>query len=225
MTDLPEGLVHVDCRSRDMPNAYVVDDGEVTLVDAGWPGDEETVREGLAAAGVGPAEVDRVLLTHYDIDHVGTLARLTPDLDAPVYVHPSDAPFVAGDRKPPWTARPPFGAIHRLLYRRLDLPDLEICHVEDEDDIGSFTAYHTPGHTPGHLVYVHEGLDAAFLGDLAVRIGDSLRAADRFSSYDAGRAMESIQDLLERVDGFTYACPGHGPPAEEGYELLQRVVE
>jgi glyoxylase-like metal-dependent hydrolase (beta-lactamase superfamily II) len=42
----------------------------VTLVDAGWPGDEATVRAGLDAAGVAPADVDRVLLTHYDADHV-----------------------------------------------------------------------------------------------------------------------------------------------------------
>jgi glyoxylase-like metal-dependent hydrolase (beta-lactamase superfamily II) len=50
---------------------YLVDDGgEWTLVDAGWPGDEESVRDGLASAGIGPADVDRVLLTHFDPDHV-----------------------------------------------------------------------------------------------------------------------------------------------------------
>jgi len=129
VTDLPDGLRHVDCRTRDRPNAYLVDagactlvdDDAVTLVDAGWPGDEETVRAAFDAAGLVPSDVDRVLLTHYDVDHVGTLARLKPELDAPVYVHDADAPFVAGDRLPPWTGRTVFGPIHRLLYRRLTL--------------------------------------------------------------------------------------------------------
>jgi glyoxylase-like metal-dependent hydrolase (beta-lactamase superfamily II) len=225
MTALPARITHVDCRTRDKPNVFLVDDGEWTLVDAGWPGDEETVREGLAAAGIGPADVDRVLLTHYDADHVGTLARLTPDLDAPIYLHEADAPFVAGDRKPPWTARSILGPIHRLIYRRLDLPDLPIEVVADGDEVGGFRVIHTPGHTPGHVVYVHDGLDAAFLGDLAFGLGDGLRPAGRFTSHDAAEALDSIRALLDRTEGFEYACPGHGPPLEDGYQKLARTVE
>jgi glyoxylase-like metal-dependent hydrolase (beta-lactamase superfamily II) len=232
VTDLPDGLRHVDCRTRDRPNAYLVDagactlvdDDSVTLVDAGWPGDEETVRAAFDAAGLVPSDVDRVLLTHYDVDHVGTLARLTPELDAPVYVHAADAPFVAGDRLPPWTGRTVFGPIHRLLYRRLTLPDRPVRTVADGEDVGGFRAFHTPGHTPGHAVYVHEGLDAAFLGDLAVGVGSDLRPADRFSSYDAGENRESIRALLERVDDFEYACPGHGPPLDDGRARLAGAV-
>jgi len=48
---LTDGLWHIDCRTRDKPNVYVVDDGDRTLVDAGWPGDEASVRNGLVEAG------------------------------------------------------------------------------------------------------------------------------------------------------------------------------
>jgi len=202
-----------------------VDDGDLTLVDAGWPGDEETVREGLDEAGFDPAHVDRVLLTHYDADHVGTLARLTPALDAPVYVHRADAPYVAGERLPPWTARNGIEALHRLYYRRLTLPDLPIHRIEDGEEIGGFRAYHTPGHTPGHAVYVHEGLDAAFLGDLAYVVGGRLRPSGRITSYDAAQVEESVRTLAGRVEGLRYLCPGHGESVEGGRERLVRAVE
>jgi len=217
---LPPGVTHVDCSTLDMPNVYVVDDGETTLVDAGWPGDESTVRDGLRTAGVEPGDVDRVLLTHYDADHVGTLARLTPELDAPVYVHEREAQYVAGDRLPPWTARNGLEALHRLYYRRLDLPDLPIRTVTDGDDIGGFRACHTPGHTPGHVTYVHEDLSVAFLGDLVYGLGDGLRATGRLTSYDAGRVENSVRSLCRRASDFQYACPGHGPSLTDGSDRL-----
>ncbi|EFW93891.1 hypothetical protein ZOD2009_02070 [Haladaptatus paucihalophilus DX253] len=221
---LPDGLRHIDCRTRDKPNAYIVDDGAITLVDAGWPGDEATVRDSLRDADIGPGDIDRVLLTHYDADHVGTLSRLTPELDAPVYVHRLEAPYVAGNRLPPWTARHGIEALHRLYYRRLTLPDLPIRSVEDGDTVGDLRVYHTPGHTPGHVVYLHEDLSAAFLGDLVYGLGDRLRPSGRISSYDTGRVTDSIESLCDRTEGFRYACPGHGPPLEGGHDLLSSIV-
>jgi glyoxylase-like metal-dependent hydrolase (beta-lactamase superfamily II) len=221
---LPAGVTHVDCSTRDMPNVYVVDDGETTLVDAGWPGDESTVRDGLRNAGVEPGDVDRVLLTHYDADHVGTLARLTPELDAPVYVHELEALYVAGDRLPPWTARNGLEALHRLYYRRLDLPDLPVRAITDGGELVGFRAYHTPGHTPGHVAYVHEELSVAFLGDLVYGLGDDLRPTGRFTSYDAAQVEDSVRSLCRRAPEFEWACPGHGPPLANGSVRLAAAV-
>ena len=122
-TQIRDGLWHVDCQTLDKPNVYIIDDGDVTLVDAGWTGDEPTVREGLHTAGFQPAEIDRVLLTHYDPDHIGTLSRLTPELDAPIYIHKMEAPYIAGDQLPPWTSRHGlklfFGCIHNISLSRI----------------------------------------------------------------------------------------------------------
>lgn len=220
-----DGVWHIDCQTRDKPNVYLVDDDELTLVDAGWPADAETIRDGISTAGFDLGDVGRVLLTHYDIDHVGSLGRLTPDLDAPLFVHHWDAPYVAGEQLPPWTARHGIEAIHRLLYRRLDLPALPVHRVDDSDTVGGFEVSHTPGHTPGHVAYVHDGHDAVFLGDLAVGWGDSLRVADRITSYDRSEAKASARKLLARITEFEHACPGHGPTVTDGYETLRRAVE
>lgn len=225
-TQLAEGLWHIDCRTRDKPNVYVIDDNDAcTLIDAGWPGDEQTVRKGLNEAGVRPEAIDRVLLTHYDADHVGTLARLTPTLDAPIFIHHAEASYVAGESLPPWTARNGLEAIHRLYYRHLGLPDLPINVIEDGDQIGRFHAYHAPGHTPGHTVFFHEGVDAAFLGDLVFTLGDDLRPSGRITSYDRHQVPASIQRVLDKVGEFEHACPGHGPPLPNGYHHLSHAVK
>ncbi|MFB6266450.1 MAG: MBL fold metallo-hydrolase [Halodesulfurarchaeum sp.] len=224
-TELTDGLWHIDCATRDRPNVYLVDDGALSLVDAGWPGDVHTVRQGLDAAGVGPADIDRVLLTHYDADHVGTLARLTPELDAPVFIHEAEAPYVAGERLPPRTARHGLEALHRLYYRRLRLPDLEIRAIEGGESIGGFRALHTPGHTPGHVVYVHEGRSAAFLGDLAYALGDRLCASGWLSSYDTRQVEASIRSLRARTADVDHVCPGHGPPLEGLHTQLSRLLD
>jgi len=69
-----------------------------------------------------------------------------------------------------------------------DLPD-GLHHVANGERVGGFTAVHTPG----HVAYVHEELDAAFLGDLAVGWGEGLKPVGRVTSYDAGRARASAR--------------------------------
>lgn len=55
---------------------YVSPDGESMLVDTGWPGERDAMRiqEVMAAAGV--ERIDRMLLSHYHIDHFGGLEEL-----------------------------------------------------------------------------------------------------------------------------------------------------
>lgn len=221
---LADGLWQIDCRSRDRPNAYVVADGDVTLVDAGWPTDAETVRSGLADAGFELADVDRVLVTHYDVDHIGSLGQLAPPLDAPVFVHRLEAPYVAGEARPPWTARCGLEAFHRLYYRHLTLPDLPVKSVEDGDEVGGFRVYHAPGHTPGHVAYVHEGVGAAFIGDLAYVARGELRAPGRLTSYDAGQNAASLGAFADRAPAVEYLCPGHGRALDDGRARLRRAT-
>lgn len=203
---IASGLWQIACRTRDRPNAFVVDDGDLTLIDSGWPEDAETISEGIAKAGFDPADIDRILVTHYDADHVGALAPLTPDLDAPLCVHEMDAPYVAGERLPPWTARKGVEAFHRWYYARLELPDLPVRRIRDGDELGGFRAHHTPGHT----AYVHDDLGAVFLGDLAWERGGRLRSSGFFTSYDRNQVQRSTRRLLARMPDIEYVCPGHG---------------
>ncbi|EMA58331.1 MBL fold metallo-hydrolase [Halorubrum kocurii] len=222
-TELADGVWRFELRGV---SAYLVDDDVPTLVDAGTPWDEASIREGFADAGVDVADVGRVLLTHYDLDHVGTLAALTPELDATIYTGAFDAAILRGERSPPW--RNHKGALQRLGGLFTTLPDLEINAVADGERLGSFTAYHTPGHTPGHVAYVSEDLRVALLGDLVSESDGELAPSEWLISYDTDCVLDSIRDLAERAPPFEVACVGHGEPIASGggaaLEALSRRI-
>lgn len=206
-------------------NAYLVDDdGTLTLVDAGTPWDGERMREMLSSSAVSPSDIDRVLLTHFDVDHVGTLATLGLDENVPIHAAEPDASFLLGDADPP--AGNHKGALQRALRLFVDAPTNEVIRVSDGDEVGGFVAYRTPGHTPGHVVYHHPGHGAAFLGDLVQESDGELEPLPWLMCYDVDRNEKSLTDLVERIDSFEAACIGHGDPIRTGgYDALRRAAD
>ena len=97
LTELRDGVWWYECKGV---NAYLLadDDDGLTVVDTGTPFDAARVEGAVDAAGYDLEAVSRVLLTHYDFDHVGSAAELT--VDALVHVGGEDADLVTGERRP-----------------------------------------------------------------------------------------------------------------------------
>lgn len=206
-------------------NAYLVDDGgTLTLVDAGTPLDADRMRAMLDRAGLSPADVERVLLTHYDVDHAGTLDSLELSDDAPIYVAEPDAAYLRGEVVPLLTNAK--GVLQRLTAPFVGVPDNEVRLLADGDSVGGFDVYLTPGHTPGHACYHHDDHEAAFLGDLVRESGGALELLPRFMNYDTHQNAESVREFVERVPPFEAACVGHGHPLpRDGYGALRRLAD
>jgi glyoxylase-like metal-dependent hydrolase (beta-lactamase superfamily II) len=199
-------------------NAYLVEDDVLTLVDAGTPLDAAAIEAGIEDTGHAVADVERVLLTHYDLDHVGALSRLT-DLDATVYAGAADADLLTGEARSPW--RNHKGAFQRAAGLFVRMPDLSVESIADGDTVGSFTAYHTPGHTPGHTAFVSEERSVGFLGDLVFEDGGALTQSSWAMSYDTDEVTESVRSLAERAPDFAVLGMGHGVPfVRDGDERL-----
>jgi glyoxylase-like metal-dependent hydrolase (beta-lactamase superfamily II) len=206
-------------------NAYLVDDdGTLTLVDAGTPWDGARMREMLSSSGASPGDIDRVLLTHFDLDHVGTLATLGLDANVPIHAAEPDASFLLDDADPP--AGNHKGAMQRAFRLFIDTPENEVVRVTDGGEVGGFVAYRTPGHTPGHVAYHHAGHGAAFLGDVVWESDGELDPLPWAMCYDVDRNEKSLADLAERIDSFEAACVGHGDPIRTGgYDALRRAAD
>lgn len=194
-------------------NAYLVDDGALTLVDAGMPRQGRRIVGELSAAGFGPGEVDRILVTHYDFDHVGGLAAFD-GLDATIYVGVADAPLVTGERRPDWRNRK--GLFQRVTAPLVTPPRNPVVPVGEGDTVGSFTVHETPGHTDGHVAYVSERLSVGLLGDLVSESDGRLVTPPRFLCRDLDRVRRSVVKLTERAPDFEVAGVGHGIPFNRG---------
>lgn len=201
-------------------NAYLVDDGEVTLVDTGIPRSVGSLRAELTQAGYDAEALDRVLLTHFDLDHAGGLAGLGGDV--PIYAMEPDASFTDGSAKPP-------PRNHKGLFQRLTgllyTPTESVDRLADGETVGSFTAHHTPGHTPGHTVYLHDELPVALLGDLVREDDGRLERPPWFINYDTGQVVESVRGLASLEPAFDVAAMGHGEPlVDAGDAALQELA-
>ncbi len=161
-------------------NVVVVRSGDRTiLVDAGlgvefpdFPRAGQTVRR-LEAAGIDPASVTDVVLTHLHMDHVGGLlteglkARLRPDLR--VHVSAAEAEFwTAPDFSHTSMPAPVPDALRSIATRFLDEYGGQLRTFETEYEVApGVLVSRTGGHTPGHsIVRLSSGGDGlTFAGD------------------------------------------------------------
>ncbi|MEF8976333.1 MAG: MBL fold metallo-hydrolase [Halapricum sp.] len=205
-------------------NCFLVDDGTVTLIDTGLWYNRPSLGSELAAAGYEPADVDRVLLTHYDLDHTTGLRHLPAAFDGPIYIGRADYDLYTGGYDPPLVHHK--GIFHRLVRPLFPLPDgVDVRPVDDGERVGAFTAYHTPGHNPGHVAYVHDS-GAAFVGDLVWEDGGRLTTPAWFDSYDMAGLRESVVDFGSRAPEFDVLGMGHGRPITvDAYRAFRELTE
>jgi len=206
--ELVDGCWQLPCRGV---NVYLLERDALVLVDAGTPFDAGRIRAGVASTGHRLADVDHVLVTHFDLDHVGGLARLDDALAAPVHMPEPDASYLTRTASPGWDRKGAFQRLARPLVRR---PALNVVPIEDGDVVAGLTAVHTPGHTCGHTAYVDGTV--GFLGDLVVEADGALARPPALMTHDMATDEASIRALAARGPDFAVAAMGHGEPLVAG---------
>ncbi|MEA2374726.1 MAG: hypothetical protein QOD53_1189 [Thermoleophilaceae bacterium] len=212
-----------------MFNWFVVEDGgRLTVVDCGMPKFWDQVEPGLAKLGRSTADVEAILLTHGDGDHVGFAEKLRTASGAPVLIHPADRELATTTAHKK-TERPITPYLRHLATWRL-LPQfarggaMKAPPVAEVDPLepgqvldvpGKPRVVHTPGHTPGHCVFHFEGSDAVIAGDalctLNVLTGRTgMQLLPRGLTVDSQEAMRSL-DAIEAT-GASTVLVGHGEP-------------
>ena len=202
---LTDGIYKVD--GMRVANVYlvVIEDG-LLLVDSGMPGNAKRILAFTKNLGHQQRDLRFIVLTHCDIDHVGSVAKLKELTGAQVAIHELDAPVLSGDQKPQKGGLA-MVVLYRLLWFRPVVPDLLLT---DGDTIGGFHVMHAPGHTAGSLVlYRDDGV--VFSGDALLSNKDGqVRPPDPRLALDRAEALasaERIKALPTRL-----LLTGHGAP-------------
>lgn len=206
-------------------NAYLIatDEGPL-LVDAGLPGKADEIREAIRETGQDPEDLQAVLVTHTDLDHVGALADLLEGNQAQVYLSPVAAEILTGQHELPWLSSK--ALFQRVTARFVDAPPVVRFEPVDEDEqVHGLRVIATPGHGLGHVCFVREADGLVFAGDLVHLDRAEPRIAPWVINYDTDQAGNSLRHLLEEVEHIQTVCAGHGPPMEEdARERLERLV-
>jgi glyoxylase-like metal-dependent hydrolase (beta-lactamase superfamily II) len=127
---------------------YALDLGALALVDCGAGPGWERLRANLGGAGLDPAELAHLVLTHCHIDNAGAAAAIAAETGCEVIAHALDAEALErGD--PVRSAASWYGtALEPVTVTR------KITAAEDAVELpdGTLRLLHAPGHTPGSLV-------------------------------------------------------------------------
>ncbi|MCC4242902.1 MBL fold metallo-hydrolase [Stappia indica] len=188
-------------------NCSVIFDRETkagAVIDPG--GDVDRILAALEEHGV---KVEKIVLTHGHIDHVGGAADLAERLSVPVLgPHEADRPLLERVEQ---QARE-FGVAD---VRSVE-PDTWLSEGDDLTMAGrSFQILHCPGHAPGHLVFFDPELRFAISGD--VLFAGSVGRTD-LPGGNHETLIASIRDkMLPLGDDVTF-LPGHGPASTIGHE-------
>jgi glyoxylase-like metal-dependent hydrolase (beta-lactamase superfamily II) len=180
-----------------------------TLFDAGLPEQLPAIEAALGAIGVLLKDVRRILLTHQDVDHIGSAEAIAAVTGAEVYAHAADVPYIQGE-KPllkldagRYEARVkglPEKTQERVRRILATPPRVHVDHAlgggEELPFHGGVAVIPSPGHTPGHVCYLVLKQSLLIAGD-ALRVEDgSLIGPSSLATPDMRRAVGSLSNLL-----------------------------
>jgi glyoxylase-like metal-dependent hydrolase (beta-lactamase superfamily II) len=199
-----------------------------TLVDTGLPGQVDALAGALAEAGLQVHDIKRIILTHQDIDHVGSLHDLVGVTGAQVLAHATEIPAIDG------TVLPRFANPEMLEQRPMLRPIVERFQptpvdvaLEDGtrlDLAGGVRVIFTPGHTPGHISLYLERTRTLITGDALTASEGQLAGPNEGATPDMPTAGQSVRKLAD-LDVGAIVCYHGGVVQDAAHEQLRRVAQ
>jgi len=192
------------------------DGHEVILVDAGYPGQLPLFREAMEKAQVPFDKLSKIIITHPDIDHIGSLPAIVNALPqkAEVLASAVEKPYIEGEKRP--VKITPEAITHALASLPPDVPeekrqalktalenppkadvDRAVGDGEELPYCGGITVISTPGHTPGHICLYHQPSRTLVAGDALTVIDGRLAKMNPQLTFDREEAKRSLNRLSE----------------------------
>ena len=192
--------------------SLIVAEQALALVDAGYPGFLPRIEQEIARHGHDAAELTHIIVTHYDIDHIGALHDFKAKYPGiRIVASEREAGAIEGRRKAERLIQAEHMQAHlpeeqrefglRFIRQLQSLKHVPVDEtVRDGDRLfgGRCRVIATPGHTPGHISLHIPELDCVIAGDAAVNENGRLAVANPQFCLDlagAERSLETLADL------------------------------
>jgi len=172
-------------------NIYVVGREKATIIDTGVGNTLNPVWPQLSELGVGPSNVDKVVLTHAHHDHAMGAFLILERANPEVYLHEEDTRYIAS----------------RLGGNLVKVREGDVIETE----LWPLQVYWTPGHTSGSMSLYNPMHRILFSGDTVFPDG-------YYGRYDGeGGSYEATVESLRKLDGLDveFLLSGHGSPVFE----------
>jgi len=215
-------------------NWYILEeDGELTLIDTGWPRSWPRIEHAISQLDRSPGDVGAVVLTHGHPDHLGTAEKARRECGALVRAYRDEVARVRGEA----SGSSPFALVPSLLPQLWRPSSLGfVLHAtgqgfmtpswveevepfdadgEELDVPGPPQPLRTPGHTEGHVSFLLAEQGVLLAGDALLTLDPLTREEGPRLPPDALNVdpaqVRSSLDVLERAEAGTL-LPGHGEP-------------
>ncbi|MED4586395.1 MBL fold metallo-hydrolase [Brevibacillus choshinensis] len=184
-------MLHLPYHGMVIHPTLLIDQEMAVLVDTGFPGQIGELQTAIEQAGISFNQLKAVILTHQDLDHIGSLPEIWQKTGGSisVYAHEQDRPYIQGELplvKDGHLDNPPKGKVTDLLVDGQELP---FC--------GGIRVIYTPGHTEGHIsLYLRES-KTLIAGDSMYSVDGKLMGVHAPTTLDLKSAQLSLKKYAE----------------------------
>ena len=195
-------------------HSYLIQGGaKNVLIDPGLPAGMEYLRSCLGGLGLGPEDVDLVVLTHEHMDHVGCVPLFSPTALVAAHALAANKIVLQDD----------FVMMNRAFNLETHPFRVDVCFEgECTLELGNYRlrVLHTPGHSSGSICLYEPDHRLLFTGDTVMAGGvmGGIFGSGNISDYIA--TLKRLGTL--RVDAF---YPGHGRLSADPAADMETAVE
>lgn len=220
MMEISKGveMLQLDFHGSIIHPVLLWDQDMAVLIDTGFPGQIEDIRATMDKVGVSLDKLKAVILTHQDMDHIGSLPEILQECGhhVRIYAHELDKPYIQGELpllKDGHLENPPKGRVDDTLSDGQELP---FC--------GGITVIHTPGHTPGHISLYVKQSKMLVAGDSLYSVNGILGGIHAPTTLDMNAARLSLKRYVD-LDIESVVCYHGGLSNRNVHEQIVGLTE